>query len=118
MESCSEFTRTTLRVAPGETGPNACIGQYGHDIVAKYKRGFFFIKFNVHDRAFWLKSAKVVKRPNVGLFATFVAALKAVPECRRVFEPVKHASRAVVYADLDDEADHEVVCAGVFLARA
>lgn len=108
-----------LRVAPGETGSNACVGQYGHDIAAVYKRGCYFIKLNVHDRVFWHASAKVVKRANVSLFATKEAALKAVPECRRVLELVKQASWAAVEVDyLDDEADHEVARAGVFLASA
>lgn len=112
MASPDSFTRTTLRVTPGDTSAYACIGQYGQQTTQPSKRGRFFIKLNVHDRDFRLSRATVTSRPNVGSYATREAALAAVPTARLVYEPPTRAPRPA--PEPDDEEDLEVARARAF----
>ena len=112
MASPDGFTRTTLRVTPGDTSAYACIGQYGLQTTQPSKRGRFFIKLNVHDRDFRLSRATVTSRPNVGSYATREAALAAVPTARLVYEPPTRAPRPA--REPDDEEDLEVARARAF----
>lgn len=83
-----------MRTPPGNDSPEACIGQYDHEIEEKEKRGRFFLKIDVWDRDCKLPGARIIQRLNIGNYSTPETALKALPVARETFDKQLRRLRA------------------------